>query len=89
MKINDDFLRDTIDGKCALIPIGDTSRKMNGIFMLNETGEKIFDLIEKGKSTDEIIEALSAEYDSDKKEITDYVNKFLGKLLDNGILEND
>ena len=89
MKISEDFIK-VGDGKqCSVIPIGETSRHTSGVFRLNESAEKIYDLIEEGKSTDGIVEALSNEYTSDKTEIKDFVDKFIGKLREAGIVVDE
>jgi len=48
-------------------------------FTLNKIGISIFKLIQKGADSDEIIDALSEEYDVDKinleKDFTDFINQ--------------
>ena len=50
----DDFIKEKTGDECVLVPIGDTYQ--NGIFTLNEDAEKLFDLLNDGKSRDEIID---------------------------------
>lgn len=89
MKINVDFIKTEINDECLLVPVGDTSRDMRGVFTLNESGGKIVSAIEDGKTEAEIVEMLLKEYDSDRKTVTDFVQEFIGKLRQAGIVEDD
>lgn len=87
MKINDDFIKEKTGDECVLVPVGETYQ--NGIFTLNESAERIFDLMTDGKSRDEIIDILSEEYDSDRAQITAFTDEFTEKLLKAGVLIDD
>ena len=84
MKINEDFIKDKIDNDCVLVPTGD--KYQNGVFVLNETAEKIFDLLKDGKSRDEIVAALADEYDSELADIESSTDEFIAKLREVGIV---
>ena len=87
MRINDDFIKEKTGNECVLVPTGDTYQ--NGIFTLNESAEKIFDLMTDGKSRDEIIDILCSEYESDRAEIAEFTDEFTEKLLKAGVLIDD
>lgn len=87
MKINSDFIKNKLGDECALVPTGDSYT--NGVFMLNETAEKIYDLLCDGKSRGEIIDALLKEYDSPQAEVAENTDEYIEKLKKAGILIND
>lgn len=78
MRINEDFIKEKIDDECILVPTGEGYQ--NGVFKLNETAERIFDLIGEGKKRDDVIRILCEEYDTDTAEATGVVDGFMTKL---------
>ena len=87
MKISEDFVKTGTENECYLVPIGDGYEP--GIFKLNETAEKIFDLLKDGKSRDEIIMDFLKEYDSDISETTENVDTFIESLRNSGVIIDD
>lgn len=87
MRISEDFIKEKIGDDCVLVPIGEVYQ--NGVFELNETAEKIFDLFSEGKNCDEAVTALCEEYSDDAAEIAAYVNEYADKLRKAGILLDD
>lgn len=87
MRINDDFIKEKTGDECVLVPIGDTYQ--NGIFTLNEDAEKLFDLLSDGKSRDEIIDFFEKEYEMNRDDVADSVDRFIEKLKETGILIDD
>lgn len=90
MKINEDFIKQTLNGECVLIPVGETSLTTAAIFKLNKSAEQIFDLLTEGKNTDEIVCALSREYgDTDPGEVRTFTEEFCAQLRKKKILLDD
>lgn len=56
-------------------------------FSLNETGSRIWSLLEQQVSEDEIVDALVREYDVEKPEATRAVSQLLGDLIAEGLIE--
>lgn len=50
---------------CVLVPVASNIADMNSVFILNETGIFIWEHIDGKRSVDEIIVALTDEYDID------------------------
>jgi len=71
------------DEKCGLV-IFETMKE--NVFVSNDTGKEIFNLVQEGKSSKEIIEILKESYDADEKIIAEEVEEFLSKLKENNIL---
>jgi hypothetical protein len=51
----------------VLVPIANNIADMNSVYTLNETGAFIWEQIDGKKTVEEIIAALTAEYDIDNK----------------------
>ena len=51
----------------VLVPITDNIADMNSVYTLNETGAFIWEQIDGKRNIDEIIAALTAEYDIEKQ----------------------
>jgi hypothetical protein len=51
----------------VLVPITNNIADMNSVYTLNETGAYIWELIDGVKNVEEIIAALTEEYDIDKQ----------------------
>ena len=68
----------------VLVPIANNIADMNSVYTLNETGAFIWELIDGKKSVEEIIGAVTAEYDIDKEtasaDVFSFVNN-MGKYL--------
>ena len=56
-------------------------------FSLNETGSRIWSLLEQQATDDEIVDALVREYDVEKPEATRTVNQLLGDLVAERLIE--
>ena len=89
MRINEDFIKVNTGDDTAIVPTGDGYQ--NGVFILNETAERIFDLLSEGKDRDEIVAILCEEYETDRsvlsiQSIWDFITTFhipdLKKLFD-------
>ena len=87
MRINEDFIKDNLTNECVLIPTGDTYQ--NGIFTLNETAEKIYDLLNEGKDRDKIVATLCEEYETDRATAEEYTDEYIAQLREAGILIDD
>lgn len=87
MRISKDFMKVTAGGETALVSAGSSYK--NGIFVLNETAERIFDLLDDGKERDEIADILCSEYDTDRQTAEEYTDEYIAKLRETGILLDD
>ena len=87
MKINDDFIKNEIGDEVVLVPVGE--KYQNGIFTLNESAERIYDLLSEGKSREEIVAVLCKEYDTKPSQVTAFADDFMAKLREFGILTDD
>ena len=87
MRINEDFLKEKVADECVLVPTNDDYQR--GVFNLNETAERIYDLLSEGKDRDGIVAILCSEYDTDKKTAEEYTDEYIAQLRKAGILLDD
>ena len=64
----------------VLVPITNNIADMNSVYTLNETGAFIWEHINGKRSVEEIIEAITTEYDTDKKTAEADVFAFIENL---------
>lgn len=87
MKINENFIYKIIAGQPVVVPVGEASKKLNGIISLNGPAEVIWKCLEKGMEYDDIVSAVKAEYDAETEVIKNDLDKFLAKLKAYSIVE--
>ena len=85
MKILKRLIKRNIAGDIILVPVGDASLEIKGLITLNETGEFLWDALEKAENESALAAMLAAEYDVDTAEADTKV--FLQKLKELGIIE--
>jgi hypothetical protein len=64
----------------VLVPIANNIADMNSVYTLNETGAFIWEQIDGKKTVEEIIAALTAEYDIDNKSAEADVLSFIENM---------
>lgn len=86
MKIHRQLVKRNIAGDVILVPVGDASLELKGLLTLNETGERIWDLLPDAASEDEIFQALLEEYDVEPSVLRTDVDAFFAKLRELAII---
>lgn len=86
MKLNQDLIRRNIAGEHILIPVGETAKDYNGIFVMSPVADRIWELLEQGKDTEELFPILLDEYDVDESTLKADLNEFITTLTNNGLL---
>ncbi len=59
------------------------------IYELNETGMKVWDMLLREVSEEDMIQELKKEYDVSEEEIRKDIKSFFSKLTEYGLLEED
>jgi Coenzyme PQQ synthesis protein D (PqqD) len=59
--------------------------RTNRIYELNDTGARIWDLIQAGSTREQLIERLLTEFDVEHERLTEAVDTFLGELRVDGL----
>lgn len=80
MEIKKKLIKRNIAGDYILIPVGKTVLSTTGMFVLNELGAYIWDLLPQINSEEEILEAVLKEYDATTEEARQDISEFLDQL---------
>ena len=89
MKVKNNFTLRNIAGTTAVLPLGENTVDFTGMLTLNETGVLLWNMLTRGCTKEDLINALLEEYDvSDDVALAD-VEAFLLKLSDVGCVDLD
>ena len=80
MFIKKELIKREIAGDTILVPVGKTVYDSNGLFVLNELGVFIWDLLPNVETQEEICQAILKEYEVSEQEAKKDVAEFLNKL---------
>lgn len=80
MKLKKELIKREIAGETILVPVGKTVYDSNGLFVLNELGNFIWELLPNVQTEEEICKAILAEYEVSMEEAAADVAEFLSKL---------
>lgn len=87
MKLKEGFILRNVAGQTVVLPSGDVLN-LNMMITLNDTGKFLWEHLERGATSEELVAALLAEYDVDEATAKTSVDRFVAKLNDNGFLSN-
>ena len=80
MVIKKELIKREIAGDTILVPVGKTIYDSNGLFVMNELGSFIWDLLPNVETEEEILQAVLAEYEVSQEEAAKDIAEFMGKL---------
>ena len=86
MIIKKELIKREIAGDTVLVPVGQAVLDSNGLFILNELGAFIWDLLPTVDTAQQICEKILAEYDVSEETAARDVAEFLETLADMKIL---
>ena len=86
MIIKKDFIKRDVAGDTVLVPVGKTVLDSNGLFVMNELGSFIWDLLPEAETEADICKAVLAEYEVGAEEAARDIAEFLETLRKMGIL---
>lgn len=87
MKISDGFALREIGGYFIAVPFGKKSVSFKAMITLNESGAFLWNQLEKGKTENELLNAVIEEYDVDSDTANIDISRFISKLKIAGVLE--
>ena len=87
MKIKNGFVGRDIAGKSVVIALGEASKSFKGMIELNGVARVIWDLLAEGKESNEIVDAIVAEYDVDRETVVSDVDRFINQLKGANVFE--
>lgn len=87
MKIKDGYIMKEVAGNNVVIATGDERIDFRGIMMFNEVGAAVFNMLDGTNSVDEIVCAISKEYEASLETIEADVNKLIEKMKEHNLIE--
>ena len=76
----------TILDEIVAVPLGSSSESFNGILSLNPVGQFLFELLSQERTEQELVQALTEEYEVDTATAAADVQEFLASLRQGGLL---
>ena len=86
MKIRGDFVLRKIGGENILVPVGTSAMEFEGLITVDEVGMFIWNLLEKEKDKDTILQQIVEEYDVEQDKAEEDLTDFLADLFAAGLL---
>lgn len=86
MIIKKDVIKREIAGDTILVPVGRAVYDSNGLFLLNELGAFIWDILPSVTSEEEICDAVLEQYDVPPETAKKDVAEFIHQLQNLGII---
>lgn len=85
MKLKEGFVLRSVAGETIVVPTG-SALNLNMMITLNGTGKLLWERLEKGAETEELVAALLEAYDVDEATARAHVAAFVEKLNGHGFL---
>lgn len=85
LKLKDGFIMREIGGDTMVLPSGD-ELDLNMMITLNDTGKFLWVRLQEGTTMEALVADVLKEYDAEEAEVKLQVEKFVGKLNENGFL---
>lgn len=86
MKIKKELVKRDIAGDTVLVPVGKTVYDANGLFVLNEVGAFLWDVLPEAEGLEDLTEAVLREYEVGADEARRDIEAFLNKLQQMAII---
>ena len=80
------FVTRRIAGETIVVPVSSRVGDLDSIYALNEVGSRVWTLLERPASIDEIAAILCDEYDAPSEQITTDLVELLDELRANGLV---
>lgn len=86
MKIKKELIKREIGGETILVPVGKTVYDSKGLFVINELGAFIWNLLPEADDEEVILKAILEEYDVSEQEAKKDLEEFLNTLKEMNII---
>ena len=80
MKIKKELIKREFAGEAILVPVGKTVYDSKGLFVLNELGMFIWDILPEVEGVDDIVKRILEEYETTEEEARKDTEEFLNDL---------
>ena len=86
MKLKKEFVLREIAGECIVVSVN-SDLDLGGVMVLNSTAKTLWQALEKGvEGIDDLVKALTDEYEVSEQQARSAVEKFLNKLKELNLL---
>ena len=86
MIIKKELIKRQIAGDTVLVPVGKSVYDANGLFIMNDAADFIWDLLPQAQNEEQLCQAVLAEYDVSEETARQDVAEFLNRLRQMDIL---
>ena len=86
MKISEDFVLRQVADTWVVLPLKTDTVDFNGMIRLNGSGAMLWKCLEQGATREELVQALTSQYDVSQEEAARDVDKFIETLNKVGCL---
>lgn len=87
MHRNEEFLLRRAAGLTVIVPVGRAAADFPGMISVNETGEFLWELLEREQTLDALISAMTASYQVESSQAEADIRAFLSRLAQAGAVE--
>lgn len=87
MKLRGEFVVRQVMDCVTAIPVGSTALQLNGMILLNDVSEVIWNCLAEGSTVEKITLAITDRFDVSEEEAKADVMEFLDKLRDAQLLD--
>ena len=88
MRVSQELILREIAGEHILVPVGEAALRFQGMITLNESGLLLWQKLQSGCTGEDLVEALLAEYQVERRQAQADVAAFLEKLSQVELLED-
>ena len=89
MRLKCDFEFVDMGDEIIAVPVGNGAEQIRGVLKMNHEGQEIVELLKRGNSEEQIVDALAAKYENDRDTLLGYVHVTLSKLQEAGLIEEE
>lgn len=86
-RIKEGFIVRKIGGQCMAVPTGKMTGEIHGMIALSESGELLWKALESGAEKETLVDILTENYEVERSQAADDVERFLIGLGEQGALE--
>jgi hypothetical protein len=86
MKISEDFVLRQVANTWVVLPLKADTVDFNGMVRLNDSGAMLWKLLEQGASREELLQAMTEQYNVSREQAAQDLDEFIGILKQVGCL---
>ena len=86
-RIKEGFIVRKIGGQCMAVPTGKMTSEIHGMIALSESAELLWKALESGAEKETLVDILAQNYEVERSQAADDIERFLIGLGEQGALE--